>query len=330
MKNQQPAPKTSFDVGAAITQPFRLPGGRNFLIRLVLWSTALLLLVYFTFGRQFLGAYIEMFKSIAELDASGSAEDPEALMAAMEPMMSIMGTAFFLWIFSWALMVATETAMHKNILHGIDHGVFPLRFGRFELRVLLAQFIVAIISYGVMIVGYIVFIIFAVMAGVGAQSGGAAVGGIAGLFAFAALIAMMAATLMAVIKLSPAAALSVRDDDIRTIEGWKATYKRFWPMFGSYLIVGVGGYVVLMVIMTIAMIMVFAGISDVAGLQDLSDEQALAAFLEAMQRPGIIIPLVISLMAYVAFTILWYLCFWGIPNYAAQLDAQERGSSSQF
>lgn len=330
MNNPRPLPMTAFDVGAAITQPFRLPGGRNFLIRLVLWSTALLLLVYFAFGRQFIGAYIEMFQSLSALEAGGDAESPEAIMAAMKPMMSIMGTAFLLWIFSWVLMVSTETAMHKNILHGTDHGVFPLRFGADELRVMLAQFVVALITYGVMMVGYFVFAILAVMAGAGAQAGGAAVGGIAGLLALFAFIAMMSGALLAVIKLSPAAALSVRDGNIRTVEGWKATYKRFWPMFGSFLIVGVGGYVVMAVIMTVAMMMVFAGISDMGGLQDVSNEEALATFLEAMKKPGVMIPLVISLMLYVACTILWYLCFWGIPNYAAQLDAQERGLTAKF
>lgn len=324
MTNQRPAPTISFDVGAAITQPFKLPGGRNFLIRLVLWSTALLLLVYFIFGRQFIGAYIEMFQNMAALEGTNS-EDPAAVMEAMGPMMSIMGTAFLLWIFSWALMISTETAMHKNIFRGTDHGVFPLRFGRDELRVLLAQFVVGLISYGVMMVGYFVFAILAVLAAAGAQGGGAAVGGIAALFAFFAFIAMMGGALLAVIKLGPAAALSVRDGDIRTIEGWKATYKRFWPMLGSYLIVGVAGYIAMIILMTLMMFLIFAGISDVSGLQDLSDDQALAAFLEAMKKPGVIIPLVIGLMLYVAFTILWYLCFWGIPNYAAQLDAQERG-----
>jgi len=324
MRNTGPSTIASFDVGAAITQPFRLPGGRNFLIRLVLWATALLLLIYFTFGRQFIGAYVEMFQSLMALESGGQAEDPEAVMAAMKPIMSIMGTAFLLWIFSWSLMIATETAMHKNIFHGIDHGVFPLRFGKFELRVMLAQFVVGLIIYGVMMVGYIVFAILAVMAGFGAQSGGAAIGGIVGLLAFFAFLAMMGATFLTTIKLSPAAALSVRDDDVRIVEGWKATHKRFWPMFGSYLIVGIAGYILMIVIMTIAMVAIFAGIADMGSLQDLSNEEALSTFMGAMQKPGVMIPLVISLMLYVAFTILWYLCFWGIPNYAAQLDGQDR------
>lgn len=330
MTQSRPSPKIPFDVGAAVTQPFKLPGGRNFLIRLVLWSTALFLLVYFFFGRQFIGAYIELFQNLSALDTSGEMEDPEAVMALMEPMTSIMGMTFLLWIFSWALMVATETAMHKNILRGTDHGIFPLRFGVAELRVMLAQFIVGMISNGVMMGGYIVFGICAVIAAAGAQSGVAAIGVIGGILAFIAFIAMMGALLVTVIKLSPAAALSVRDDDIRMVEGWKATYKRFWPMFGSYLIVGVAGYIVMIIVMVIAAIMIFAGISDVSGLQDLSDEQALAALVDAMKKPSVMIPLVISLMVYVAVTILWYLCFWGIPNYAAQLDAQERGSPQTF
>ncbi|MEP3892025.1 MAG: hypothetical protein ABJN69_16330 [Hellea sp.] len=330
MKHQRPSPKIPFDVGAAITQPFNLPGGKNFLIRLVLWATALLLLVYFAFGRQFIGAYIELFQNLATLDTSGEMEDPEAVMALMEPMRSIMGTAMLLWIFSWGVMVATETAMHKNIFRGTDHGIFPLRFGVAELRVALAQLVVSFISYGVMMIGYIVLIIFAVIASVGVQNGGAVIGVIGGILAFIAFIAMIGASLLAVIKLSPAAALSVRDDDVRVLEGWKATYKRFWLMFGSFLIVGIGGYIVLIIIMVIASIAVFAGMADISGLQDLSDEQAFAAFVDAMKKPGVMIPLIISLMVYVAAMILWYLCFWGIPNYAAQLDAQEQGSPKDF
>jgi len=318
-----PAPhRVKFDVGVAISQPFRLPGGRNFLIRLILWTTALLLLVYFFFGRALIAGY---FEAIQNFVALGDTEDPEAVIAAMAPLMKASGSVFLLMICSWVVMAMSETAFHKHIFRGTDFGVFPLRFGSDEARVMLAQFVVWIILYGVFMVSYLVIILLgAVMAAMsGAGGGGGAAAGLFGLLVLLGFFLMIAMCVIAFIRLAPAAALSVRDGAVRTVEGWKITRGRVGPLFGSYLIVGVVGYFAIFIVSMVGAILTFSNISGLDALPDDDPAAALEALAQAIDTPQIMIPLVLSVMAYVAVVTLWQVSFWGIANYAAQLDSAE-------
>jgi hypothetical protein len=321
---------TQFNISTAISQPFRMPGGKRFLIKLLLWTAALFLLIYGIFGKQFISAYIEMFQNIIELEKSGALDedDAAAIGAIMGPMMSIMGLATLIWMLSLAVMISAETAFHKNIFRGTDHGIFPLRFGKDELRVLLARLIVGIICYGVFFAAYIVAIALFVMAATMAEAPGGAAA-LFGLIGFLAFLAMMGFTLFILVRFSPAAALSVRDDDIRTIEGWKATKNKFWPMIACYLIVGFAGYIILSVFMTFGVFAIFADGSLIELFSSFEGAEDPAVIFgqigDAFKRPTILIPLLIISVLYMIGTLLWYFCFWGIPSYAAQLDALETG-----
>ena len=321
--------ETQFNISTAISQPFKLPGGPRFLIKLLLWTAGLFLLVYSVFGTQFVSAYIEMFRNILELENSGAMQDEAAAMGAiMGPMMSIMGLATLIWFLSIFIVVSAETAFHKNIFRGTDHKIFPLRFGKDELRVLVARLVVGIICYAAMMAGYFIFIMLVVVAGVSAQAaGGLAV--IFGILGFLALFATFGAALLILVRLSPAAALSVRNDDIRTVEGWKITKNKFWPMIASYLIVGVAGYIIMSAFSMLGFFAMFADGSFFVLMSEIDETsdpaEVFRKFGDMFRRPTVFIPLMIIGALYTIGTVLWYMCFWGIPNYAAQLDALEKG-----
>ena len=49
-----------YDMQKSITRPWQAPGGKGFLIRVLLWGAALYLFVFFFFGRGLLEAYMDM------------------------------------------------------------------------------------------------------------------------------------------------------------------------------------------------------------------------------------------------------------------------------
>lgn len=317
-----------FDIGEAMTQPFRLPGGKGLLLKLVLWGTVLLSISYLIFGRAILGAYFDMFGKMMALEGAAN-DDPAAIMEVMGPMYSIMGWGVLLSILGWAVMASIETAMHRNIFRPhLKTGFFPLRFGKDELRVMLAQLVVYVICTGIYIVGYIIgFILILIVAVLGESVGGAgaALGVLLTIFV---VIALIIAALYVLARLSPAAALSVRDEDIRTVEGWRVTKGQIWPLIGSYLIVGVVGNIIISVVMMVGMVAVLATanlpslFSELEGNEDPS--VAIDQLSTAFSTPSVLIPLILTLFIISAAGLIWYMAYWGIANYVVQLDTQKQ------
>jgi len=153
MAKEKPTFVHKFDVGEAIGTPWSLPGGRNFLARIILWGTGIILVVYALFGKKFISSYADFIIMASELERAGNQADPTAAMEMMSGAWALMGSVFLLALLAWVVMITIETAMHKNLFYGTDHGVFPLRFGKDELRVLLAQLVIFIIVTVVYLAG---------------------------------------------------------------------------------------------------------------------------------------------------------------------------------
>ena len=325
MSDSSFTPQAPFSIGAAISQPFNLPGGKSFLFRLVGWTAAITTLIYLVFGLPVLKGYMSMVQGLLAL---GKTEDPSAIFAMMAPVYAVMGWGMLLIVFTWFIKISAETAMHKNIFHGTDHGFFPLRFGIEECRVMLAQVIVAIICYGFYFAAYIVLIILVMIVAVAAESSGA-VGVVLGIILAFAVIAMIGTVLMIIIRFAPAAALSVRDNSVKTFEGWKATRKRFWPLFGSYLIVVFAGNLIVG-IPVMACLFIALGdaslYSQIPSGANADPAVVIAMFGDIFKQSRVFIPLIIGMALSSLLGIIWSMAIWGVANYAAQLDAHEHST----
>ena len=306
-----------FDVTDAIMTPWTMPGGRHFLFRSVLWAAAFLLLVYFILGRGIITAYIDFFQTIVALENAGN-DDPAALSAMFGEMRALYSSLFLLSIACWVVMIMLETAMHKNIFHGIDNGVVPLRFGRDELRVMLAQFLVFLSFAGVYIGGIIVI---AILAGIMGSVGGGG-GAIAGLLLAVGVIAWFVLLVILSMRWAPASAMSVRDEKQRVFDGWSITEGIGWPLFGAYALIVIGGYVLINVVMVIGMVTLFSGL-DFAALEAMTVDGAtpdFSAITSHFDSAGTKIGLVVFLMVYTIVMLMWYVHIWGVANYVAQVD----------
>lgn len=313
-----------YDTQESLIVPWRLPGGRGFLIRVLLWGVALMLLGYFFLGRGILSAYMDFFREAAALEAAGpDIEDVESLKV-FSSMGRLFGSLFLVTIITWVINVSMETAMHKNRFFGEDKGVFPLRFGRDEGRVMLTQFMVFLSAIGLYIGGSILmFMIIALGAMLG--SVGAVLFSILGFFGFLAILAFM---IMIFIRLAPAAAYGVQHGRLIIFEMWKKTKGSGWNIFGSYLIVAVSGYVILMVIMYIGMFIVFGDMAAsglLTGDVPEDPDAIFAAMAETFNKTSVKISLGLFMIIYVAGQLLYAMHLWGVGNYSAQyISERER------
>ena len=322
MATEKPVFKHNFDLGEAIATPWNLPGGKNFLARIVGWGTGLILIVYALFGRKFISAYADFIIQSAELQNAADPNDPEAVMELVSGMWAFMGSMLLLGLFAWLVMISIETAMHKNVFRGTDHGAFPLRFGKDEFRVLLAQLVIFICVSAIYFIGIMAIIILsAVMVATG--SGALAV--IGGLLSFVGFIVFLVVLIRVFIGWAPAAALSVRDEKQRVFEGWAIAKGRNWPLFGTYLVTVITGYIAIYVIMIIGGFIAFGNIEFLTLMTSTSDDPAavMAQMGEAISQPRVMVPLVIFTIFYMLATVLWYVHLWGIATYMAKLDARE-------
>jgi hypothetical protein len=322
MSESNGAPKAAFDIGEAIAVPWTLPGGPNFLFRVIAWGTALLLCVYAIFGRSFMSAYGEFIKASLQLQNSGEQADPEEALALFELMGNLFPSAVVVMVLSGLVLTSMETALHKNGFRGVDKGAMPLRFGIDELRVLLAKIVVWIVMVVIYSLG--IFVLVAVLGFFGKAFGSGA-GVLIGVFV--SFIAFLVLLIRSAMGLAPAAAMSVRDNRIRLFEGWGAVKGRAWPVFGTYFIVFFIGYFASYLIMGIGMYISFGNI-DFLTVMTESPDDIDAVFVqmgEAISQPKTYIPLVIFTIIYAAMMLIWYVHIYGVAHYVARLDARDKG-----
>lgn len=323
MANYNSDGRAAFDIGAALSTVFRMPGGRNFLIRLLLWGTAAITVIYALFGTKFFGAYGNFIISMSEMNAATPTPDQTAAMISQ--MMSLYGAMAIVGVLSWLAFIAVETAIHKNVFRATDHGAFPLRFGADELRVAVTQFVVGLC---VLLVYVGCIILVAVVGGVLAAINST----IGGIFIGLAIIAAICALALVAVRWAPGAALAVRDGNFRIFGGWPATKGRFWWLFLTYLIIFIGGGVVIYIIMTVGGLVSFSGLDFTALLAGADDNAAetMAMMGEQIKSPRVMIPLVISVIIYAIATVLMNMMVWGVANYAAQLDGHDKDRTSKM
>lgn len=325
MAKKKPVFNHRFEAGEAMTVPFNLPGGRHFLLRLLGWGAALILAVYALFGRSFISGYKEFLIASMQLDQTNP--DPEATLALLPLMKDFMWPMILLTIFAWVVFVMIETAMHKNVFRGTDLGLVPLRFGRDEGRVMLAQFVIFLCVLGVYI---LVVVGVALLVAIAAVMGSASLvlGALGGLLAFIGAIYLLGFLIHVMIRWAPAAAMSVRDDRQYIFEGWHITKGRGWSLFGSYLVAAIVGYIIIYVIMGLGIYLAFGDMSALMVMSGLPVDDPRDVFEqlgERLKSPRVMFTLVVFTILYILAAVAWYMSMWGIGNYAAQLDAREKG-----
>ncbi|MBL4869708.1 MAG: hypothetical protein JKX72_02005 [Robiginitomaculum sp.] len=316
MTEQTKTKRSVFDFGAAISQLFTQNGGYNFAARLVLWTAALMGLAFALLAKPYMNF---MSTIITAQWASNTNSDPEAILSAYGGMGKLILPMLLATLLMWMIYASAETALHKKHLRNFDHGFFPLRFGRDELRVMGTQFLVYVAAIAAFIVMEIILI--ALFTGTAlASTVHILFGIIVGLFALIALLALFVIPVHIAVRLAPSAAIGVKENRFAPFSGWDITKGRTSYLFLAYLFSFIAGYVVISIIQITAMGFVLSEnyMLVVMGYSEQNPQEIFASMAEKLKSPGIIFGLVVGAVLYFCFSILWWLSICGIGTYAVK------------
>lgn len=315
MKLEPRRPRIPFDFGGAVTQPFRSQDGRKFVMRLVLWMTILLTLLYLITMPFILPHYGQLlehnWQSMQAVTNGGAPPDS----TIMFDILAKFGPGYAFWMVGmWLIMVSGETAMHRKLLTGEESEKRPMRLGKQELRVLLMQICV----WGLWLAAYTlgVILVFALGLLVGALSS-----------VLAAIIIVISAVGVLIfmcwvpVRLAPAAALTIDQDKRHFWAAKNITKHRFCNLFVAYLAVGVLGYAVIYVVMAICVAIATGNPDFIMTISGFGAENPVVAFEAAGQRlknPLMLIIAVAAMVLYLAVFCVWCLCLSGVATYAVK------------
>ncbi|MEM8615782.1 MAG: hypothetical protein AAGF20_02500 [Pseudomonadota bacterium] len=312
----------NFSFDSAAFHFSRTDGPSGFIWKYVLFfcvgSLALFILSQF-FLSPIIAAYVEMIA----LSMQGATEEETAAVlinaflttgASLIPGLLIMvlaGIAF------WAMC---EGAVQRRYM--LDHG-FSVRFGSDELRLLVVGLLWLVTFIGL-------YLIFSILAAILIGSLTLASGDNLAVLVFAPfLLAVLLIVVFAyvTIKLSPAAALTVRDQRIQFFGAWGATKGRFWTMFGAFLVLAIllsVGTLILYFIIGMASVSVLFGAPGVID-GAMVDPEALAASFASPSTLIILAIIYFILTAYQAFSgYVWA----GVAARAAKTDPRGGGQAN--
>ena len=309
-----PTPIEKFDFSTAITKLFQTADGKAFAKRLWFWASAAYagaMLLSLPFIVKYYPDLLEANWHNMKAIVSGEAPDNTALLTIFA---KLLPSYLFLVVCILAIGAAVETALHKKVLFGEEEPRMPLRFGGLQMRVLLAQLSVWFIWFVAYVLGVLVLVLFA--GGLGAVS--PILGGIIGLIGFVALLCLL---VFLPISLAPAAALSVYRGRLQIMAARKVSKGIFWNLLGAYLVVVIGGYILIYVVMSIGVIAVTGDTAFLEALSGLGKENPKIAFAEAAQRfknPLVMFIGIVAIFTYAGAYAIYTLSISGVGSYAVK------------
>lgn len=311
----------AFDIGEAIFFFFKRFGEKPAAAMwIALWH--LLLLSAATAGALWL--FLPFINEIIAMESRPvGPSDAEILRAVGRVMMSVP----LMVIVGVLVSLMVHGAWYRYLARDEVSAVIPVRIGGDEIR--LAG--VAILFFGLLVIAEIVA--SAVFAMVGLTSFGfmamvdgdtsAVVSG--GILLLLLGLAYMAAQIFVSVRLSPAAGLTFVDRKFRFFEAWDASSGQFWKMLLSYIVVGIGIYLIIMVVAVIFGFALLGSILPVIGeLQAIEDMNAtpaetMAALRDVFFRAEIMLPLGIATVIAALVEILIMGMWAGVGVYTARL-----------
>jgi len=316
-----------FDFGTAVTQIFNLPSGKGYLFRVIGFGTLLLMIALILFGLPIVKAYAALIQDMALMETTSGmseAEEMATVLAAMGPIFAVMGWFTLLYIFQIGTYISVETALYRNIIRGEDKGIFPLRFGGDECKVLLTRIVVAIILYAVLMAAYFGVVIFGAIAfGLGSVADSTAIFGVIGIIMALLFFAMIGAMIYAAIRLAPSAAFSVRDIDYTPVGSWSTMKTYVWPTLGAVLTIGIFGYITIMVFSLLAFGILLYASGIIPALMKLdevgSDTPDFSPLMEVLTSAGFVVPALIVMAIATGLGFLYYGAIWSVWGYIAKL-----------
>ena len=306
----------AFKFEHAVTQAFRTSGGKQFGWRLIFWTTAALTIVSLITWPMIMPYYGELLAiNQQNMQAILGGEPNIVSSSAMNQLMLKMAPTYGLLMLGyWLTWVACEAALHRKVLNNSEAPRQPLRLGQDELRVWLAQLgvfglIIAIYVFGLLALMLIIGIFAAVAPFLGVLIG------VVGVIAYICLL------LLASVRLAPAAGLSIANNKTHVLAAKDLTKGRFWTLLPAYIVVFIGGYILMSVIMMFGVGLVTGNpdfVMTMSGLGTDDPEEVMAAAAQRLKNPLWMLVGILSMIAYCAAYALWMVSLIGISSHAVK------------
>lgn len=310
--------RSKYNFVDSVTQLFKTDGEREFGVRLLFWYAAGLTLV----NLIVLPMIVKHYPQFLDLNW----ENMQTMKAGEEPsvdnslaLLRIFGNmagSFFLWMMgNWMCTAVSETALHRRNLLGAEYSKIPVRFGKTELNLMLVQLgVVALIFL------FYILAVFAVSIGAG----------ILGMASLALGVSVMFVGILGVIgflsyisiRLAPAAALTVEQNELRMFSARPIAKGRFWSFFVSYLTIWIAGYVALNIVMYVFSLILVGNADAFVALMGMGAERpsvVFAAIEERLKNPLVMLSIVLGIVAYSATHAYMYISLSGVGSYALKL-----------
>ena len=309
--------RTPFDFVAAVTAMFQTSDGNAFAWRLLFWTTAFMsiaLLVILPFIAPHFGVLFDLNQQNMQALLEGRTPTPVDSAAVSASLKKMILPAIVMTLAWWAAYAAGEAALHRKILRGEEYPKRPLRFGADELRVMLAQI-------GVWMLFFLVYI-----GGIVLMVAGTEIPVLGVVIAIVAVLAMIFLLINIPVRFAPAAALSVMNKKAHLMAARKITKGRFWPLFGAYIVVYLGGYILNYAVLLTAMILVSGDsnfLLNIYGMGDTPPSEMMVEVGQRLKNPIFMFFGVLGVIGYAASYSIWMLSMAGIGAYAVKWWEQD-------
>jgi hypothetical protein len=308
----------SFSFDNAAFHFARTDGPPGFLPRyLAAYAVGIVIIAVLSFFllQPLFSAYVQMFAMLAQGASESQVE--RVLGEAILGDLGRLGLGYLVLMLAYA---AFWSMMECAVLRRyVREDGFRIGWGSDEWR-MLAVGLIWMVSF---IVAYLALILASVIliAPLGAVSDGG--GALLGLWMFVVVCALLFVWLFFAVKLSPAGAMTIRDQKVTFFGAWGASKGRFWPVLGAFIVLGLILYVAVIVLYMIGGFAVFGALM---GGMDLNSgaadpDQVMALFTS----PGVWIPIAVLYLAMLVYQGFWQYAWAGIPALVASTDPRTGG-----
>lgn len=313
-------PQAKYDFGQATTAWFNTSGGKDYALRLWFWHSAVIFVVFLVtvpFLMPVMAEFSEASWIYNRAVLSNDTEAPIAYLSSVGNALPIYGL-FMLGI--WISSALGEAAFYRKYLTGEEPARLPIRFNAFTMRNMLVQL-------GFYVLMFFVTVLLSMLAGI--------IGGVFGFLSpvlgaavvvFAVISVIIFALVVFPVRVACAAALTALTKKVHILSAKNITKRRFWPLFGAYLVTYVGGYIAYYIVYMIVLIAVSGNpdfITAISGLGTDNPSIVFQAMFERLSNPLIMFVAVLGMAALAAAWSGWMLWIAGVSAYAVKLWVQD-------
>lgn len=329
-----PTPRR-YDFNQSIMYPFKSgPNSVGFVLKSAILYGLFVVIGMLVFGKWLLGTITDFMTYIIDMASTTQEPEIEQIMKMFSYMGKFMVPILIIGVISWFVMAIIEAAFYRRVFKG-ENIAYPWRIGTDEVRVMFSQLIFGLVVFGILAIFYVIIGMLSVQmvkSGIDGQEPSGGVMAMFGLMILIGFFVLLPLVIFLSIRLSPIAALSFVREKITFKETWQVTKGRFWPVFGSFVIVAILAYILNYVVQTILSLMMFANMgtimSEFENMKNPEPDMVMNKILDIITQPSFLIMVLVFVFLMSAIQMVVRLMYSGITVNAVDLYREDLGETN--